>query len=78
MTDLNYHQRKALRRLGRGQSISGRMLTDPLISQCFEWSESTEPPADMDIIEWCDWEARLRSVYPVLNGFGKELLAQLP
>lgn len=80
MTDLTYAQRKALRRISRGGSISRTMTSDPIISQCFGWSIPTAPPkpiAEMDIIEYCDWEARLHSAYPVLSEYGAQLLAEL-
>jgi len=56
------------------------MIVDPLISRCFEWSTPVAPPkpiAEMDIIEYCDWEARVMSARPVLNEFGRHLLANL-
>lgn len=80
MTTLNYEQRKALRRLSRGGSIPRRMLADSLISQCFEWSQPIQPPKpipEMNIVEYCDWEARRISARPVLNDFGKRLLDEL-
>lgn len=80
MTDLDYHQRKALRRIGRGGSVPNRMVADPIISRCYEWSTSTEPPmpiSEMNVVDYCDWEARIRSGHPVLTDYGKELLAQL-
>lgn len=79
MTDLTYSQRKALRRLGRGQSISGEAHRDPLIAKCFEY-RNTEPPkplAEMNVVEWCDWEARIASSKPTLTPFGERLLAEL-
>ena len=80
MIDLTYDQRKALRRISRGQSISRRMAADETIQRCFEWSAPIAPPKplpEMNIIEWCDWEARLHSVRPVLTEFGGQVLAAL-
>lgn len=79
--ELTYEQRKALRRIARGKSIPGRMIADPVISQCFEWSQPFTPPkpiGQMNIIEYCDWEATVRSSYPILNEYGKQLLDSLP
>ena len=36
---LSYGQRKALRRFGRGQTIPGRMLGDPVIRECYDWMD---------------------------------------
>jgi hypothetical protein len=80
VSELTYDQRKALRRISRGKSIPHRMVVDPLISRCFEWSTPLAPPkpvAHMNIIEYCDWEARVTSACPVLNEFGKNLLSRL-
>lgn len=77
---LTYDQRKALRRIGRGKSISRRMMSDALISRCFEWSVQTVPPkpvAEMNVVEYCDWEAEMRSGHPVLTDLGEQILAQL-
>lgn len=80
MTDLTYAQRKALRRISRGQSISRRISQDPLIAQCFIWEPSFKPPKpvhEMNIVEFCDWEARILGRRPVITDFGKQLLATI-
>lgn len=80
MTDLTYSQRKALRRISRGGSLSRTMTSDSVISQCFEWSHPINPPKplpEMNVIEWCDWEAQVMSARPVLNEYGARLLAEL-
>lgn len=77
---LSYDQRKALRRLGRGQTIPGRMLNDHVIRECYTWSECVKPEKpiyEMNIVEYCDWEARIMSARPVINEYGKRLLAEL-
>ena len=77
---LSYDQRKALRRFGRGQTIPGRMLGDPVIRECYDWSEGVKPGKpipEMNIVEYCDWEARIRPARPVINEYGKRLLAEL-
>lgn len=77
---MTYAQRKALRRISRGQSISRHVSQDPLIRQCYEWpawTEPSKPPAEMNIVEWCDWEVSLISARPVITEFGKQLLATI-
>ena len=77
--DLNYNQRRALRRISRGQSINKSMAHDGTISQCYVWSTPApeKPVSEMDIVEYCDYEARLRSGHPVLTPYGKALLAEI-
>lgn len=77
---LTYDQRKALRRIGRGQSIPERMQLDEVIAKCFTWSVPIEPPKpvrEMNVIEYCDWEAAVLSAYPVLTDYGRKLLNEL-
>jgi hypothetical protein len=74
---LTYQQRKALRRLGRGQTISRTQEADPLIQSCIEPIEPPIPPEDMNIVEWCDWEAIFSSRRLVLNEKGLHLLAEI-
>ena len=78
MTELNYEQRKALRRLGRVQTISRSMQSDPLIQECYSTDHYVAMKRDMDIVEWCDWEAQAMSInHPRINDYGKKLLKEL-
>lgn len=75
---LTYEQRKALRRLGRGQTITRAMQRDPVIRECYSTDHYIHPRRDMNIAEWCDWEEEaLRVNRPRINQHGRELLAQL-
>lgn len=75
---LTYKQRKALRRLGRGQSITRAMQRDPVIRKCYSTDHYIYPRRDMNIAEWCDWEEEARRINrPRINQHGRELLAQL-
>lgn len=74
---LNYMQRKALRRLGRGQRIGRAMAADPLIRRCYSTDHYERPRPDMNILEYCDWEARAMSQRPKLTPFGRSLLDRL-
>lgn len=84
MTELNAMQRKALRRISRGQSVSSEAWNDPVIRDCIDTSHYLQPP-DLDnllypqsMIEWCDWEDRARlHNKPRLNEYGKKLLKEL-
>lgn len=81
MSALNKHQRKALRRLSRGQSIQRSMLDDLIIRECIDTSHYIQPP-NLEGIEysqavamWCDWEAQAARVNrPRLNDLGRRLL----
>lgn len=78
MSDLDYMQRKALRRLGRGQTINRTMQNDPLIQQCYSTDHYITPPRGMNIVECCDWEGKARQVNrPRINDRGKKLLKEL-
>lgn len=78
MPDLTYVQRKALRRLGRGQTISRTMQNDPLIQECYSTDHYVTLRKDMNIVEYCDWEAQARSInHPRINDYGKQLLKEL-
>lgn len=78
MTGLDYMQRKALRRLGRGQSINRTMENDPVIKACYSTDHYIDPPRGMNIVEWCDWEEKARWVNrPRINNHGKKLLKEL-
>jgi len=78
MTDLDYKQRKALRRLGRGQTITRTMQADPLIRECYTTDHYITPHRGMTVFEWCDWEARAwYTNRPRLNNHGKQLLKEL-
>ena len=78
MTDLDYAQRKALRRLGRGQTINRSMQDDPVIKQCYSTDHYIEPDAGMNIVEYCDWEEKARwTNHPRINDYGTKLLEEL-
>lgn len=78
MSGLDYMQRKALRRLGHGQTITRTMQDDPLIRECYSTDHYITPRRDMSIVEWCDWEAQARRVNrPRINQHGRQLLTQL-
>lgn len=78
MTDLDYKQRKALRRLGRGQTITRTMQDDPLIRECYTTDHYIIPRRGMTVVEWCDWEARAwYTNRPRLNNRGRQLLKEL-
>lgn len=78
MSDLDYMQRKALRRLGRGQTINHTMQNDPLIQQYYSTDHYIDPPRGMNIVECCDWEEKARQVNrPLINDRGKKLLKEL-
>ena len=78
MTNLNYMQRKALRRLGRDQTINRTMQNDPLIQKCYSTDHYIDPPRGMNIVEYCDWEEKaLRVNHPRINNHGKKLLKEL-
>lgn len=78
MSGLDYAQRKALRRLGRGQTINRTIRNDPVIRECYSTDHYIDPPRGMNIVEWCDWEAKARWVNrPRLNSHGKKLLKEL-
>lgn len=78
MSGLDYMQRKALRRLGRDQTINRTMLADPVIRECYSTDHYITPHRGMNIVEWCDWEEKARQVNrPRLNEHGKKLLKAL-
>lgn len=74
---LTYTQRKALRRRGRGGSITRTMASDPLISQLSDYSRLSKPPTGPDPFDWFDWEERAYRVHPGLNADGRAVLAAL-
>lgn len=73
---LNRNQRQALRRISRGQTIKRSAHSDPLVSRFYTMSVS-RPDPNMNIVEWCDWEAEVRSARPQLTEFGAEVLEAL-
>lgn len=78
MSGLDYMQRKALRRLGRGQTINRTMQNDPLIRECYSTDHYIAPPRGMNIVECCDWEAKAQwTNRPRINNHGKKLLKEL-
>lgn len=76
--ELNYSQRKALRRIGRGQSVNKGMLDDPIISKCYTVNAPPQPK-DLNIVDYCDWVAIASYAYKHLQitPYGKELLDTL-
>jgi len=78
MSGLDYMQRKALRRLGRGQTINRTMQNDPVIQECYSTDHYINPPRGMNVVECCDWEAKAQWVNrPRINNHGKKLLKEL-
>lgn len=78
MSGLDYMQRKALRRLGRGQTINRTMQNDPVIQQCYSTDHYIDPPRGMNIVEYCDWEEKARQVNRTrINDRGKKMLKEL-
>lgn len=77
--DLTYTQRKALRRLSRGQTISRSQVADPLLRQCFTTDHYPAPPTGdaLNEVTWCDWETAVRNCRPQLTDLGRALLAEL-
>lgn len=77
---LDFRQRKALRRIGRGQSVNRSMLDDPLV-KAFYVRNIPSPPTgdDLNIVTWSDWESDLRFslTHPRITLFGKEVLEEL-
>lgn len=74
---LTYMQRKALRRRGRGGSLTRTMAADPLIVRISDYSRLEPPPDSADVLAWIDWEGRARRQHPVLNSEGLDVLAAL-
>lgn len=76
--NLDYMQRKALRRIGRGKSVSNGMMNDPIIRECYK-QDLPEPALDMNVVEWCDWEAKFRWAiqHPQITPYGQKLLSEL-
>lgn len=82
--ELTRSQRKALRRLSRGQSIPRSAYHDPLIRECIDRTHYITPPdiSTMPYPEsmfvWEEWETKARRINrPRLNDYGKQLLKQL-
>lgn len=74
---LTYDQRKALRRLSRGQSITRTQASDPVIRECYTLPVCPPPDASAGVVAWCDWESRIHAIRPRLTARGRELLADL-
>lgn len=78
--NLDYMQRKALRRIGRGKSISTGMGHDPIIRECFTVNAPDAPTGDeLNIVSWCDWETKFRWAirHPQITPYGQKLLSEL-
>lgn len=73
---LNKKQRQALRRISRGQTIKWSAFSDPLVSRFYTMNVPRHDPS-MNVVEWCDWEAEVRSARPQLTEFGAEVLEAL-
>ena len=73
---LNKPQRQALRRISRAQTIKRSMAMDPTVKS-FYTLDVPAPHPDMNIVEYCDWEAEARSARPQLTEFGAEVLKAL-
>lgn len=80
---LTSQQRKALRRLGRGQTIPRSMWDDPVIRRCYSTAHYTPPPNldgvpyPQSMFDYCDWEERASRERPRLTDFGFRLLSEL-
>lgn len=76
--ELNGRQRKALRRLGKGKSISRTDSNDPAISRCYRYDIPKSPRGDdLNVVSWCDWAAEARSARPQLTEFGEAVYKEL-
>lgn len=78
--NLDYMQRKALRRIGRGKSISTGMGHDPIIRECFTVNAPDAPTGDeLNVVSWCDWESAYRQAvqHPQITPYGQKLLSEL-
>lgn len=77
---LDYQQRKALRRIGRGKSINNSMLADPLVKTFYVSSALNPPTGDnLNVVTWCEWEAdfHFSLSHPRITPFGREVLEEL-
>lgn len=74
--ELNYHQRKVLRRIARGQTVQNRMYFDPVLTPLIAY-DPPPPPVNPNVLEWVDWEVELRNSRAVLTELGKQALAEL-
>ena len=76
--ELTSRQRKAIRRIGRGQSISRSMWYDPVIRQCYEFNVP-ELAGDVNVADYVDWETQAMWAvsHPRITPYGKELLDTL-
>lgn len=76
--ELDYRQRKALRRLGKGKSISRTDSNDHVISRCYSYNIPNPPRGnDLNVVSWCDWEAAAMSAKPQLTEFGEAVYKEL-
>ena len=64
---LTYAQRRALRRRGRGGSLTRTMAADPLIVRLSDYSRLEPPPVSAAAPAWLDWEGRARRQHPAPN-----------
>ena len=54
------------------------MRNDPVIRECYSTEHYIDPPREMNIAEWCDWEAKALHINrPRINHHGKKLLKEL-
>jgi hypothetical protein len=77
VTRLTRQQRKAIRRMGRGQSISNSQIDDPLIQELTAPDHHPELPENYNVADYCDWVAHMHSVRPRLNSLGMKVLQDL-
>lgn len=74
---LTYMQRKAVRRMGRGQSISKSQMNDPLIRELSSTDHYPAPPETYNMCEHADWVSHMHSAQPRLNSLGTRVLQAL-
>ena len=75
--ELNYMQRKALRRLGRGKAVNRSMYNDPLIRTFLDTTDAPELPEPYNVVTWTDWVHDVRDYTPQLNEAGLAALEEL-
>lgn len=73
---LNKAQRQALRRISRGQTIKRSLSADPVVKR-FYTLDVPAPHPNMNVAEYCDWEAEAMSTRPQLTEFGAQVLEAL-
>lgn len=74
---LDYQQRKAVRRLARGQKISAGQTSDPLIQQLTSTDHYPVLEIGADMAEWCDWYFTMIALSPRLTDLGRAVFEAL-